>query len=181
MLLLTPKPMPFSMLLFLWDTLKACHPCPISSSMKSKFIHNRKAKTPTWCHYFIHLTWAKAPKFQAALTLMAPGPKIHGKIPLIFCGLGKHFIPAMSRHLSSKYQCASHPTGRWPSHLWEWPSSLLSFQETHTHPGPCRQSSQISPCPQGSPQLAGWGAGTVCGHGPDYRSLASVSFPVPTT
>ena len=45
--------MPFAMPLFSWDTPKACHPCPISSSMKSKFIHKRKVKTPNSCHYVI--------------------------------------------------------------------------------------------------------------------------------
>lgn len=44
-----------SMLLSLQDAQKSCHLCPSSSSMKPKFIHNRKTKTPTRCHYVIWL------------------------------------------------------------------------------------------------------------------------------
>lgn len=62
--LLTPKPKLFSMFLLSQDILKSSHLCLISSSTKSKFVHNRKAKTTTQCQYVIHLIKAKAPKRQ---------------------------------------------------------------------------------------------------------------------
>ena len=70
------------------------------------------------------------------------------------------------------------PPGRWPSSPAVLPGdSHAPWRTEAMTPSP----SQISLRPQGNPQLAGWGPGTSCGHGPDYNSLASVSFPVPTS
>lgn len=139
--------------------------------------YNRKAKTPTRWHDVIHVTWAKAPKFQAAFLIYDSRIKNSQKRHSYLLGFGESFHSCHVMAVSSKCQCATHSIGQHPPTCENGPQAQSFFQETHTCPGPCRQSCRISFELQGNLQRAGGGSGTACGHGPDHNSLASVSFP----
>lgn len=159
------SPGPFPCCSFL---VKAGHPWPISSSKKSKFIRNKKAKTPTSYHYVIHLIWAKAPKFRVASTPLKSTAKT------LFCGMGKHYILARSWLWAARVSMPPAP----PVGMALKPT-CPSRTHTHTHALAHISKPVRSPlCHRGNPPLAGWCFGTACGHGPGANSLASGCFPV---